>query len=294
MGNHFSADRYELVRRVGKGSFGDVYIGRDKTNQEEVAMKVEPVRNPVQRLFWERNFYEKLHGAPGVPHVMGYGTSGDYNILVMELLGPSLEDLFQYCSKRFSLKTVLMLADQMISRLEHVHRKKIVHRDIKPDNFLMGVRENFNTVYLVDFGLAVDFCPNCPPRIRTRGLTGTARYASVNAHQWLDQSPRDDLEALCYTLVYFLRGKLPWQSIKSDNEETRMQRVTEMKLTMTPEAICEGTPPEFAEFLRYCRGLAFSEEPNYGKLRDSFRNLLENKERCEFDLRYDWTLLERK
>ena len=115
-----------------------------------------------------------------------FGQEREYNVLVMDLLGPSLEDLFNFCSRRFTMKTVLMLADQMVGRIEFVHNKNFIHRDIKPDNFLMGIGRHCNKLFLIDFGLAKKYRDN-----RTRqhiqyredkNLTGTARYASINAH----------------------------------------------------------------------------------------------------------------
>ena len=168
----------------------------------------------------------------GIPHIRWFGVERDYNVLVMDLLGPSLEDLFNFCSRRFTMKTVLMLADQMIGRVEYVHNKNFIHRDIKPDNFLMGIGRHCNKLFLIDFGLAKKFRDN-----RTRqhiayredkNLTGTARlsfffidgttapevvllikfphrYASINAHLGIEQSRRDDMESLGYVLMYFNR-----------------------------------------------------------------------------------------
>ncbi|KAL1450598.1 hypothetical protein WDU94_002941 [Cyamophila willieti] len=251
MGNHLVANRFKLDRKLGKGSFGDVYVGRDKTTREEVAIKFEPIGKHPQRLVLEKNFYRKVHGAEGVPHVQWYGQYGDYNALVMDLLGPSLEDLFRHCSKRFTLKTVLMLADDMIKRLAHVHDQGIVHRDIKPDNFLMGVGEKSHIVHLVDYGLAT-LCRNYVPVRRSRGLTGTARYASLNAHQGIDQAPRDDMEALTHTLIYFLKGSLPWQSIKGETDKQRADKIVEIKMS---------TPVRMNEEIRFCRlGRGFSQK----------------------------------
>ena len=156
---------------------------------------------------------------PSLPRlVLRYGIERDYNVMVMDLLGPSLEDLFNFCNRRFTMKTVLMLADQMISRIEYVHNKSFIHRDIKPDNFLMGIGRHCNKLFIIDFGLAKKYRD-----IRTRqhipyredkNLTGTARYASVNAHLGIEQSRRDDMESMGYVMMYFNRTSLPWQGLK--------------------------------------------------------------------------------
>jgi serine/threonine protein kinase len=134
--------------------------------------------------------------------------------MVMDLLGPCLEDLFKYCRRKFTVKTSLMLADQMISRIETMHNNSYIHRDIKPDNFMLGNNKNQNTIYVIDFGLAKRFKdPKSGLHIKGKehkSLTGTARYASSNAHKGMEQSRRDDLEAIGICVVYFMKGKLPW------------------------------------------------------------------------------------
>ncbi|MED6246216.1 Casein kinase I isoform alpha [Ataeniobius toweri] len=136
--------KYKLVRKIGSGSFGDIYLAINITNGEEVAVKLESQKARHPQLLYESKLYKILQGGVGIPHIRWYGQEKDYNVLVMDLLGPSLEDLFNFCSRRFTMKTVLMLADQMISRIEYVHTKNFIHRDIKPDNFLMGIGRHCN------------------------------------------------------------------------------------------------------------------------------------------------------
>jgi len=155
-----------------------------------------------------------LQGTPGVPTIHWFGSEGDYNVMVMDLLGPSLEDLFQYCGKKFSLKTTLMVADQIVSRLEAMHNLNFIHRDMKPDNFLVGKGKKQDMVFMIDFGLAKRFRdPKTQKHIPYRdgkSLTGTARYASLNCHVGVEQARRDDLESLGFIMIYFLKGSLPW------------------------------------------------------------------------------------
>ncbi len=217
---------------------------------------------------------------------------GDYNVMVIDLLGPSLEDLFNFCGRRFSLKTVLMLADQMISRIEYVHSKSFLHRDVKPDNFLMGTAKKGHHVYLIDFGLAKKYRdPKSHQHIAYRegkSLTGTARYASINTHLGIEQARRDDLESVGYVLMYFLRGSLPWQGLRAQTKKQKYDRISEKKMATPVEVLCRGYPSEFAHYLNYVRSLRFEDKPDYQYLRKLFRDLF-LRENFQMDYVFDWT-----
>ena len=161
----------------------------------------------------------------------------------MDLPGPSLEDLFNFCSRRFTMKTVLMLADQVISRIEYVHTKNFIHRDIKPDNFLMGIGCHCDKLFLIDFGLAKKYRDNRTrqhiPYREDKNLTGTARYASINAHLGIEQSRRDDMESLGYVLMYFNRTRLPWQGLKAATKKQKYEKISEKKMSTPVEVLCK-------------------------------------------------------
>ncbi|XP_064964456.1 casein kinase 1-like protein 2 isoform X3 [Musa acuminata AAA Group] len=181
------ANKFRLGRKVGSGSFGEIFLGTNIQTNEEVAIKLENVKTKHPQLLYESKVYKILQGGTGIPNMRWFGVEGDYNVLVMDLLGPSLEDLFNFCNRKFSLKTVLMLADHMINRVEFVHSKCFLHQDIKPDNFLMGLGRRANqVVYIIDFGLAKKYRDSSTyqhiPYRENKNLTGTARYASVNTH----------------------------------------------------------------------------------------------------------------
>ena len=279
---------------MGSGSFGDIYLGTNMTTGEEVAIKLESIKSKHPQLQRETRIYRSLHGIVGIPSVRWYGTEGDYNVMVIDLLGKSLEDLFNDCGRRFNLKTVLMLADQLLCRLEIIHTKCYIHRDIKPDNFLMGRGSRKHMVYVIDFGLAKMFRdPRTHRHIPFRegkNLTGTARYASINTHAGIEQSRRDDLESLGYVLLYFLRGSLPWQGLKANTKKQKYERILEKKTSTTTEILCKGFPAEFKSYFEHIRNFRFEDRPDYDYLKRLFRELFFRKG-FSYDSLYDWELV---
>ncbi|XP_052765761.1 casein kinase I-like isoform X3 [Mya arenaria] len=287
-------NKYRLGRKIGSGSFGDIYLGTDISNGEEVAIKLECVKTKHPQLHIESKIYRMMQGGVGIPTIKWCGAEGDYNVMVMELLGPSLEDLFNFCSRKFSLKTVLLLADQLISRIEYIHSKNFIHRDVKPDNFLMGLGKKGNLVYIIDFGLAKKYrdarTHQHIPYRENKNLTGTARYASINTHLGIEQSRRDDMESLGYIFMYFLRGSLPWQGLKAATKRQKYERISEKKMSTPIEELCKGFPSEFATYLNFCRSLRFDDKPDYSYLRQLFRNLF-HRQGFTYDYVFDWNML---
>lgn len=186
-----------------------------------------------------------------------------------------------------------MIADQMIQRIEFIHAKNFLHRDIKPDNFLIGTDKKAHMIYIIDFGLAKRFrnakTGDHIPYRDGKSLTGTARYASINTHLGLEQSRRDDMESIGYVLMYFLKGKLPWMGMQAKTKDEKYDKIKDKKISVTVEALCRGFPKEFSRYLEYCRNLGFEDKPDYTSYRRMFSNLM-TQEGYTYDFQYDWLL----
>mmetsp|Transcript_48456 Transcript_48456/g.156500 ORF Transcript_48456/g.156500 Transcript_48456/m.156500 type:complete len:350 (-) Transcript_48456:504-1553(-) len=288
--------RYIIGAKIGAGSFGDVYMGKDRNSGEDVAIKVESA--DVKHKCLHREFRACRHlekaGTSRVPRVHEFESTATGAVMVSELLGPSLEDLFDFCKHRFNLKTVLCIADQMLECLQHVHAVGFLHRDLKPANFLIGLGNRANTVHLADFGLVGAWLdPTSGQHVdckKSRGPVGTLRYMSINTHAGVEQSRRDDLESLGYVLLYFLRGSLPWQDDGQQDVAKRRKDhvVMNKKLCVPIQDLCKGLPEEFATYMSYVRSLPFQAAPNYDYLRDLFKGLFARKGFRD-DHYYDWT-----
>ncbi|KAF9577697.1 casein kinase I, partial [Lunasporangiospora selenospora] len=265
-------------------------------NNQQVAIKFEPRKSDAPQLRDEYRTYKILAGSTGIPNAYYFGQEGLHNILCIDLLGPSLEDLFDMCGRKFSIKTVVMIAKQMLCRIQTIHEKNLIYRDIKPDNFLIGKphTKHAHLVHVVDFGMAKQYRDpktkqHIPYRER-KSLSGTARYMSINTHLGREQSRRDDLEAMGHVFMYFLRGGLPWQGLKAATNKQKYEKIGEKKQLTPIKELCEGFPEEFAIYLNYVRKLSFEETPDYDFLRDLFTKALKSMNEAE-DGVYDWMLL---
>ena len=246
----------------------------------------------MQRSLLETEAYILSHlKAFGLPEMKTFGYNQEYNILIMDLLGPSLENLFQTKNKKFSLKTTCMIGIQMIDRIEYIHSRKIIHRDIKPDNFTIGKGHKSHIVYILDFGLAKKYWSSTHkchiPFTTGKRLTGTARYASINALSGYEQSRRDDLESIAYILLYFLRGSLPWQGLRINNKDDRYKKICEKKKNTSSKELCQGFPKELETFVSYVKNLEFTEVPDYDYLRELLKSILK-KNHTPYDFYFDW------
>lgn len=219
-----------------------------------------------------------------------------HNILIMDRLGDSLEGLYTTCDRKFGVKTVCMIGIQIVNRIQSLHNEGYLHRDIKPDNFLIGSGDRHgkdgSVIHMIDMGLAKSYRVSGSgehiPMRNGKRLTGTPRYASINTHNGLEQSRRDDLESLCYILIYFLRGRLPWQGMHGSTKAEKYDQIRKKKVETSPEKLCENLPEEFINFLNYVRKLEFTQEPDYKFLKKLLQLCCQRVEARKIDWRFAW------
>ena len=286
-------NKYLIIKKLGEGSFGLIYSA--KTQHNWYAVKLES-RNRGQNLLENEACIMYYLRGKRIPAIKSYANDLNFNILVMELMGKSLEEIFESLTKKkMSVNCVAKIGIQMIEILEYIHKKHIIHRDIKPDNFVMGRGDKSKYVYLLDFGLAKKYRSSTTLKhyrmTKKKNLTGTARYASINALNGLTQSRRDDLEAVGYVLMYFLRGKLPWQGLRVKNKEDRYHKIMEIKQETSPSLLCHGFPKEFKKYVEYTRNLEYEQDPDYEMLKNLFKTVLyNNKVNKDNFFVYDWDI----
>ncbi|OAD71563.1 Serine/Threonine kinase CK1, partial [Phycomyces blakesleeanus NRRL 1555(-)] len=275
--------RWIPLGKIGEGSFGEVFEVEEISTKKHFAIKRERANMRHPQLENEAKVYKLLEGGPGIPRCYWYGRHEDFNCIVMDLLGPSLNQLRKTVHK-IPLDVVIDLSSQMVSILEHVHQKGLVFRDIKPDNFLFSAANElpepemyevqpYPRLYIVDFGLAVDWA-NPEPKVShsdkkrdQRNKVGTARYASINVHRGKVHSRRDDLEGIGYMVLELLLGSLPWTGIQARSSKNGWDKMRQMKEDTFMSDLCAGMPVGILEFVEYTRKLRPTDEPDYNLCR---------------------------
>ena len=284
--------KYKPFYQKAHGSFSFIYEGINIETNEHVAIKLEPRNAQSKNLLLQNEIFYlyKLRHCPGIVKIITTGRTKKYNILIEPLLGGTLYSLYLDQNKNFTLKDICLISLQCISRLESVHNKGIIHCDIKPENFCVGLRDK-RIIYLIDFGISKKYrSDRTKKHIQfniTKTMCGTARYASMNALSGLQLSRRDDLESLSYMILYFLTKKLPWQGITAKSLATRYKKIYEKKFELEKWDKFLSLPIQIQNFIKYCRNLGFSEDPNYKLMKNFFYDLMKQNEFVD-DKNFSW------
>uniref|UniRef100_A0A0N4Z7A2 non-specific serine/threonine protein kinase n=1 Tax=Parastrongyloides trichosuri TaxID=131310 RepID=A0A0N4Z7A2_PARTI len=278
-------DKYKVIESIAKGKQGSVYYGIDLETNEKVAFKFDHNCGANCSLTLEYQIYKKLNERKntGIPRLLYFTFEYETPVLITELLGPSLQSLLSFCGGKFGFQTTISIGIQMLDRLQYIHSYGFVHRDLKPENFVIGLSDNENIIYLVDYGLSCSYkyiddtttttnSNNVSKEIpckKRKTIVGTANYVSLNTHNGYEISRRDDLESLCYILIEFFMGTLPWKKSALRNVSQNNDRIGESKEKMNIKEVCGA----MENFYNYCKSLSFSDEPNYDYLKKCLRNL---------------------
>lgn len=282
--NQVFLNRYLVKEEIGSGSFGKVFKVEDLNKPKSYALKVDIAQKG--NVYLESKTLSDLQGITGIPKLYKQGMEDNFSYMILELLGQNLNKLMKNCGGKFSLSTVIMCIKQIIQRIENVHKKGYLHRDLKPHQVLLG--PNKKVLYLTDFGLSrrfevnsyhISFQSSCP-RI------GNATFSSLNNHGGVRQSRRDDLESIAYMTFYLYKGMLPWQCNRKLASSSKWQIIFQMKSNCKVEDLCRYCPKEFGVFLNYVRNLKFEEKPDYSYC-ISLLDCINLKEELNFN-RFDW------
>ena len=283
-------NKYGILEKIGGGSFGSIY--KAVYGNKFYAVKFEKKqKEEYQQTIINEAYCMKYLKGPFVPYVKMYGDTNTHFFLVMELMGKSLEDLFNENRRKFSIRCVCNIGYQMIEILEFIHNKNVIHQDMKPDNFVIGLNDKRKYIYLLDFGLARSYkSPKTNkhyPLEKYNHLVGTSRYASINAMVAYTQSRRDDLESIGYIFIYFLKGKLPWQGIPAKTKDEKYRKIKDKKQQTSAEELCDYLPGQFADYINYTRNLEYEQDPDYNYLKNLLVRVL-NLYGYSIDCYYDW------
>ena len=288
-------DTYTILlnRKIGSGSFGQIYQCFNKKTKEIFACKIESINELNPQLYHESKIMNIMKNCNGFPICYSFCNTDQDKILIMDYLGPNLDTIMNKLpKKKFSVKTSLMVMIQCLERLKNLHDKGIIHRDMKPENFVIGRKNKERIIFLIDFGLSKKYLNDNNIHIgmkKDRNIIGTVRYISMNTHQGFEQSRRDDLESLFYIIIYFMKGELPWQGIKLKNKSEKYNKIFEIKKKTTVKGgeLCDSLPGELQTILDYIIGLEFIEKPNYSMIKSIIEMILA-KSNYFNDLQFDW------
>lgn len=287
---------WQYKNKIGAGNFGNIYIAYQPNPKypKELAVKTEDVESKEKRLVYEAQILAKLQVSSQRPTMYYFGTQGTSHVLAMEPLAANLSQLKNYFSGKLQYKTVLAIGFQMMSQIRNLHDIGVVHRDIKPENIMIGLGEDANKIFLVDFGLSMfyrDEENNHIPLTTGNGLVGTPRYISRLTHMGVEYCRRCDLESIGYLLVYLLAGALPWQGLQSPPNYDTNAIILGVKMQVVPHMLCENLPPVFKEYFLYLERLGFGDVPDYEYLLSLWSNAYDARfpgDVCSIKDAFEW------
>jgi serine/threonine protein kinase len=294
--DHFKInDTYTILlnRKIGSGSFGQIYQCLNIKTKEIYACKIESINELNPQLYHESKIMNIMKNCDGFPTCYSFCYTEQDKVIIMDYLGANLDTIMNKLpNKKYTIKTSLMIMIQCLERLRNLHEKGIIHRDMKPENFVIGRKNKERTIYLIDFGLSRKYINENNIHIsmkKDRNIIGTVRYISMNTHQGIEQSRRDDLESLIYIIIYFIKGELPWQNIKAKNKTERYNKIYEMKKKSTEKGgeLCSSLPNGFQTIIDYVLELEFTEKPDYSMLKKVVEIILAHNNYFN-DLQFDW------
>ena len=281
-----------LSKKLGEGAFGKIYECQNIKNKQTYAAKIEYHSAPNPQLYQESKIMTEMKGKLGFPTCYQVIYLKQELVMVTDLLGPNIQDIMDNIEgKKFTMKSTLLLTEQMLKRLRDLHEKGIIHRDMKPENFVIGKGKNEKLIYMIDFGLSrhylIEKTQQHIPMKSDRAIVGTLRYISMNCHEGLEVSRRDDLESLAYMMIHFVIGELPWMGIKAKSLGEKYKRVYEKKQETVPDDLCKILPDEMKNFLQHILNLEFEEKPNYDYLEGLIKSL-KSKYGFKNDDNFEW------
>ena len=267
-----------LSKKLGAGAFGQIYECQNIKNKQIYAAKIELHSTPNPQLYQESKIMTEMKGKIGFPNCHQVIYNKHELIMITDLLGPNIQDIMDNIEgKKFTMKSTLILVEQMLQRLKDLHGKGIIHRDIKPENFCIGKGKKEKIVHMIDFGLShhylIEKTQQHIPMKSDRAIVGTLRYISMNCHEGLEVSRRDDLESLAYMMIHFVIGELPWMGIKAKSLDEKYKRVYEKKQETVPDELTKILPEEMKSFLTHILELEFEQTPNYDYLNGLIKSL---------------------
>ena len=283
--------KYKIIYEIGKGQFSSVFSSRNIINQNYVALKIQEKSKKIESLEKEAYYLFQLKGGEGIPKIISFGYSGKYEILIEQLLGKSLLDLFKgNNNKKSRLKDMIMVSIQLIERIQFIHSKYLLHLDIKPNNFLIGNPDS-SLIYVIDFGFAKKYRSSRTGKhaqySKKSYFNGNLKYSSVRTMNGIEPSRRDDLESLGYMLIYLYNLKLPWNNLCANDQNDLAQKIYEFKKDISLDSLCQDTPKEIKEYMKYVKSLKFEEEPNYEYLKNIFLKMLQKYENQNY-FHFSW------